>query len=222
MHMRCVMSVALLMSVATAAMPAPACECARPIDESRMREAPQVFVMRLRSVEALQAAQGGYPLRGRIEIVERLRGDAQVATIRYSGNPQCCGLRLDPGRYYLVAADTAGAELQVGHTDLLSLGWDYRGDAEASARLRATLAGRAKLDPRWLQRGERMQQVAPPPLPCPRRPWRVAAAACAGRDAVGVAFKPIPTSATPPPRPAAETPPDRTAWRPRPGARRAS
>ncbi|MEI2453357.1 MULTISPECIES: hypothetical protein [Lysobacter] len=161
------MLMALLMSVATAWKPAAACECVRPIDESRMRTAPQVFVMRLRSVEALQPAKGGYSLRGRIEIVERLRGDAQVVTIRYSGNPQCCGLRLDPGHYYLVAADTARPELQVGHTDLLYLGWDYPGDAKALARLRATVAGRAGLDPRWSQGGERMHQVSPPP--CPRR-----------------------------------------------------
>lgn len=169
MHMRCVMLVALLMSVAMAWKPAAACECARPIDESRMREAAQVFVMRLRSAEALRTVQGGYPMRGRIDIVERLRGDAQVVTIRYSGNPQCCGLRLDPGHYYLVAVDAAQTELQVGHTDLLYLGWDYPGDTKALARLRATVAGRTRLDPHWLRGGERMHQVPSPPAPCPRR-----------------------------------------------------
>ena len=109
-------------------------------------------------------------MRGRVEIVERLRGDAPVRTIRYSGNPVCCGLRLDPGHYYLVASDTSASELRVGHTDLLYLGWDYPGDAKMQARLRAAIAGRAQLDPQWLRQGdERMQAIPPPPAPCPAR-----------------------------------------------------
>ena len=169
MHMRCVMLVTLLMSVAMAAMPARACECPPPIDESRMRAARHVFVVRLRSVEMAQGAQGGHELRGRVEIVERLRGDAQVRTIRYSGNPLCCGLRLDPGHYYLVAAETAPPESRIGHTDLLYLGWDYPGNVPLPARLRAVLSGRAKLDPQWLQANERMHPLPAPPAPCPPR-----------------------------------------------------
>ncbi|MGJ7902330.1 hypothetical protein [Lysobacter sp. 1R34A] len=158
--------IAMLASTAAAA-----CECTRPpLDTVSARRAKHVFVFRLLSSE-LQTEGSSDPwttrVIGKIRIVDTLRGTASTRTIRYS-TQQCCGVRLDVGKYYAAFASSAAPQLSGDLGTLLELGDVYGPASGDRARIESVLAGKNSLEKAFSEYTlDRLHQVPRPPAPCP-------------------------------------------------------
>ncbi|WP_408950582.1 hypothetical protein [Lysobacter sp. Hz 25] len=157
--------IAVLASTAAAA-----CQCAGPpLDTVSARRAKHVFVFRLLSSE-LQTEGSDQPwttqVIGRIQVVDTLRGTANTKTIRYS-TQQCCGVRLDVGKYYAAFASDAGPQLSGDLGNLLELGEMSPGSGDR-ARIESVLSGKSSLEKAFSEYTlDRLHQIPRPPKPCP-------------------------------------------------------
>lgn len=164
-------SVALAVALAFS-LPAHACECAfPPLDTQSVREARNVFVFRLLDAK-LQADGSEQPLTatiiGNIEIADTIRGTADARRIRYSVH-QCCGTRLDVGKYYLALDSDDGPEL-LGHSgNLIEAGEMYYPGSGTRERIESVLSGEESLENAFSAYAlDRTQQISRPPPPyCP-------------------------------------------------------
>lgn len=157
--------IAVLASTAAAA-----CQCAGPpLDTVSARRAKHVFVFRLLSSE-LQTEGSDQPwttrVIGKIQVVDTLRGTANTKTIRYS-TQQCCGVRLDVGKYYAAFASDAGPQLSGDLGNLLELGEMSPGSGDR-ARIESVLSGKSSLEKAFSEYTlDRLHQIPRPPEPCP-------------------------------------------------------
>jgi hypothetical protein len=151
---------------------ADACECAfSPLSTESVRSAKSVFVFRLLSSE-LQAKGSDLPISavvvGKIQVVDVIRGTSKAKTILYSTH-QCCGTRLDVGKYYAAFVQADEAQLLGNSGNLIELGEMYYPTRGSRAKIEAMLAGRKSLEKSFSEYSlDRTQQVPRPPAPyCP-------------------------------------------------------
>lgn len=150
---------------------AAACQCpGPPLDTVSARRAKHVFVFRLLSSE-LQTQGSDQPWTtraiGKIQLVDTLRGTTNTKTIRYSTH-QCCGVRLDVGKYYAAFASDAGVQLSGDLGNLLELGDMYYPGSGHRARVESVLSGKSSLEDAFSEYArDRLQQIPRPPEPCP-------------------------------------------------------
>ncbi len=153
--------------------PVNACQCVfAPLDTQSVRDAKNVFVFRLLSAE-LQTAGSDQPLTttvaGRIQVVDILRGTSNARNIRYSTH-QCCGTRLDVGKYYAAFTSEIGSELLGNSGNLIEAGEMYYPSSGVRAKIEAVLSGKKRLESVFSEYAlDRTQQVPRPPAPyCPK------------------------------------------------------
>lgn len=160
----------LLLLAAASGGTALGCSCRNaPLDDAGVRAAGQVFVFRLLSAAA-EAQQGDVvtisSITGTIQIVDQLRGEAQVPSISY-WTSICCGIRMDVGSYYAAFASGVTGTLEADAGNLLALGDRYTPNGSDHARLADLLAGKQSLDQLFAPAGrDRLLQMPPPPPPC--------------------------------------------------------
>ena len=155
-------------------LPANACECAfPPLDTQSVREAKHVFIFRLLSAE-LQPKGSDQPLStmvvGKIQVIDVLRGTTKATNIRFSTH-QCCGTRLDVGKYYAAFTSEIGPELLGNSGNLIEVGAMYYPKSGAGAKIVAVLSGKKSLESVFSEYAlDRTQQVPRPPAPfCPTK-----------------------------------------------------
>lgn len=149
---------------------AQACTCAPELrDLPGALEAKNVFIFRVLSARALPDRAddfSGPHVEGRIEIVDRLRGQGRFRKMRFSTG-RCCGSRFDVGAYFVGLISEHGPTFRAHFGNVLEIG--TREDLqEARKDIAALLSGQRQLDevfPRWMR--ERTEQSVVPP-PCPR------------------------------------------------------
>ncbi|NZA26228.1 hypothetical protein H0E84_07495 [Luteimonas sp. SJ-92] len=163
----------IMLAVALAfSQPAQACQCAfPPLDTQSVREAKNVFVFRLLDAR-LQTEGSALPLTatvlGNIEIVDTIRGTADAKRIRYSVH-QCCGTRLDVGKYYLALSSDSGPEIHGHSGNLIEAGEMYYPGSGTRERIETVLSGEEGLENAFSAYAlDRTQQIPRPPPPnCP-------------------------------------------------------
>ena len=151
--------------------PATACECAHGVlDTQAVRAAKDVFVFKV--LAAAVVPSEAYPNRAvaKIEIVDRLRGTANIQTVMYSTS-WCCGIRIEVGGVYMAFASAAGPKLEIHQGNLLAMGaFGYSRDDRIRRDVLAVLAGKRALDDALVEHSHaRLPQIPPPPAPCPGR-----------------------------------------------------
>jgi hypothetical protein len=168
--------VALLSAVlALAAIPASACSGPAPIPfRQHFARASHVFVFRLESATLVSSMTS--TVRGRIRVVETLKGKTPAfRTVEFSTG-SCGGMRLDVGHYYLALASRNGEvmTLEGGDRSVLDLRWQYDEDVSKAINHRqeilrtidAALAGKPlPKDFPSVEALQFTQYTAPPPIP---------------------------------------------------------
>jgi hypothetical protein len=151
-----------------------ACECAYPpLDTESVREAKNVFIFRLLSSELVRKGSD-HPMSsivvGKIEVVDTIRGTTKAKIIRYS-TYQCCGTRLDVGKYYAAFASEVDTQLHGNGGNLLEVGEMYYPKQGSRAKIQAVLSGKRSLEKEFSEYAlDRTQQVPRPPAPyCPSK-----------------------------------------------------
>ncbi|NUO75919.1 MAG: hypothetical protein HOQ32_07885 [Lysobacter sp.] len=149
-----------------------ACQCAfPPLDTESVREAKSIFIFRLLSAE-LQPTGSNQPLStmitGKIQVVDTIRGSAEAKTIRYSTH-QCCGTRLDVGKYYAAFTPGPSRELLGNSGNLLEVGEMYYPKSGSRAKIESVISGGRTLEKVFSEYAlDRTQQIPRPPAPyCP-------------------------------------------------------
>ena len=169
--MKQLIAAVLLLALSGAAY---ACQCAYPpLDTESVRGAKNVFIFRLLSSE-LVSKGSDQPLSttvvGKIEVVDIIRGSAKAKAIRYS-TYQCCGTRLDVGKYYAAFVSEVGPQLYGHSGNLLEVGEMYYPKQGSRAKIQAVLSGKRSLEKEFSEYAlDRTQQVPRPPAPyCPSK-----------------------------------------------------
>jgi len=149
-----------------------ACQCAFPLlDTESVRDAKNIFIFRLLSAE-LQLDGSDQPLTtmvtGRIQVVDTIRGNTTAKTIRYSTH-QCCGTRLDVGKYYAAFAPEPDSEFLGNNGNLLEVGETYYPKSGSRTKIESVISGRRSLEEAFSEYAlDRTQQIPRPPAPyCP-------------------------------------------------------
>jgi hypothetical protein len=149
-----------------------ACSCSfTAVDENTVREAEQVFVFKLVSARSVDDARVEQPWRdalvvAEIEVVEVLRGGPLHRRMHFS-TAQCCGSRLDVGKYYaaFLPADEAEFFGHMGNLIEIGPGLGVKGRVDD---LKSVLAGKRTLAQEFGEYpSDRITTVPRPPAPCP-------------------------------------------------------
>lgn len=142
-----------------------ACEC-KPVlpDDATLRTAHNVALVRV-----LGTGVSADPLDvvavARVQVVDRLRGKAELRQFRYSAS-FCCGLRIDAGGYYLLFFDDPEHVFVAENASIIALLMPDEPQGEARARWMDILAGKRRLDAVTLRGSqERLTRIPPPPPP---------------------------------------------------------
>ena len=146
-----------------------ACEC-KPVspDDTTVRNARNVVLVRVLGTGVSPDPEDAVAV-ARIEVVDWLRGNADIRQFRYPAS-ECCGLRIDAGGYYLLFFDDPANVFVAGNARLLSL-ISHAGCEEGfCTRWSDILAGKRPLDAGALRASEarltRIPPPPPPPVPC--------------------------------------------------------
>jgi hypothetical protein len=170
----------LVLALTLATTAASACDCRhQPMDDADVRAAQHVFVVRVLSTRLIDDDARGdrhWQAVADVRVVESLRGDGQrFNAFRYWTSP-CCGIRIDPGHYYFVAASGDGPTFDGNPQTLVDFGpFAYDEPPRESGRrhfaheqAREVESGRRSIDKAfapWLR--DRLLQAPPPPPPPP-------------------------------------------------------
>ncbi|MDE2407029.1 MAG: hypothetical protein KGL91_04095 [Xanthomonadaceae bacterium] len=144
-----------------------ACECAFvPLGTEEAQSAKNVFVFRLMASRVDNTStEERNSILGTIEVVARIRGSAtKVRHVRYSIS-ECCGSRLEVGKYYVAFLPSDISIFDGNGSNLLPL-WQGFGQSEAN-NLEAVLRGKKRLEDTFAFGLQEIDQVRPPPPPCP-------------------------------------------------------
>ena len=109
----------------------------------------------------------------RVEVIDRIKGDATPAILRYSRGPCCCPMRIEAGNDYIVFMDTDAKTVDVTMENIVAVpvypasGYTYDRDGRF---WREILSGRRALSDGF--RDTQLQRISafpPPPPPPPHR-----------------------------------------------------
>lgn len=146
-----------------------ACECIRPIRLDQMRASKHVVALRVVATGVPPkdaSARSGIAL---VEVLDRLRGDASPARLRYSLG-LCCPMRIEAGNVYLVFTDAPSRTIDVNFGNLVVLPKlpVFRYDVRTDGRdWRAILTGKRGLPAGFEDLQMQWLFGIPPPPPPP-------------------------------------------------------
>jgi hypothetical protein len=146
-----------------------ACQC-NPVspDDTTVRNARNVALVRILGTGVSPNPEDTVAV-ARVQIVDRLRGKADVRQFRYPAS-ECCGLRIDAGGYYLLFFEDPANVFVAENARLLSLLPYERCEGGFCTRWSDILAGKRSLDEATLRASEarltRIPPPPPPPVPC--------------------------------------------------------
>lgn len=150
---------------------ADACVCSTvQLGNKEVQAARYVFVFRL--MDAHVDAEQDTPIVssesviGTIRVAAHVRGRTKAKEIRYSTD-YCCGSRLEVGKNYIGFLGSDGGRFYASASNVIPL-WGYFGRDEADS-LEAVLRGKKKLEDAFAYGIGEINQVRPPPPPCPTR-----------------------------------------------------
>ena len=148
---------------------ADACSCDfAPLGTKEARAARNVFVFRLMDarVEPATAGASSNWVVGTVKVEARVRGSTKAQQIRFS-TFYCCGSRLEVGKHYIAFLSSDTPRFDGNASNVLPLWEDF--DREQADALEAVLRGKTKLEDVFAYGLEEINQVRPPPAPCPPR-----------------------------------------------------
>ncbi len=158
---------------------AAACSCAfAPLNNGTVRNANDIFVFQLISAKIEPETSNPLVARevvGEIRIVDVLRGERRVRSMRYSSS-FCCGTRMYVGQYYVAFISSKEVEFSGNTGNLLNLGdltlnQTYRVSSELRGRLLSVASGQKSLEQEFGEfPNEKMFTLPRPPDPCPNEP----------------------------------------------------
>jgi hypothetical protein len=146
---------------------ADACSCAfAPLGTKEAQAARNVFVFRLMDARMEQTTAGASSnwVVGTVKILAQVRGSTKTQQIRFS-TFYCCGSRLEVGKNYIAFLSSDTLRFDGNASNLVPLWEDF--DREDADALEAVLHGKKQLEDVFAYGLEEINQVRPPPPPCP-------------------------------------------------------
>lgn len=120
---------AIILSLATFAMPLAACpQPLTPTFPENLSKATRIYVFRVISLELADDGLYISSVRGRINVIRTLKGDTPTASGILYPTGVCCAPKLAVGRYYLAAVteDTPVLELVRGDQSFIDVSDDFQ------------------------------------------------------------------------------------------------
>ncbi len=144
-----------------------ACSCSfAPLGTQEAQSARNIFVFQLTDAHVEHSAPNGYGtwVVGTIKVLDQVRGTTKARQVRYS-TYMCCGSRLEVGKYYIAFLASDASRFDGNAGNLLPLWGGF--DQKEAASLNAVLHGTKDLEDVFPFGLKEIQQVRPPPPPCP-------------------------------------------------------
>ena len=156
---------------------AAACSCDfAPLNNATVRNANDIFVFQLISAKIEPETSNPLVARevvGEMRIVDVLRGEPRVRSMRYTSS-FCCGTRMYVGQYYVAFISSKEIEFSGNTGNLLNLGdltlnQTYTASGLLRERLLSVVSGQKSLEQEFGKfPNENMFTLPRPPDPCPK------------------------------------------------------